>query len=225
MSSEKSATGSSPTGWTSAQVYTFAVICLTIGSFVGYFLRESSPSKHTKSDATNTASMAIAAGQQPSQEQMRHMADSQAGPLLNELRNAPDNIALLAQVGNIYYDTQQYQEAIRYYDRALRIDPKNCNVRTDMATAFFYLGDSDRAISELQTSLKYEPKHGPTLYNLGMIKWQGKGDASGAVASWEELLREVPDYPDRANVESLLARAKQHTNVAPAAKSSKPAGM
>ena len=52
------------------------------------------------------------------------------------------------------------QAAIEYYERALRVEPRNANVRTDMGTAYFYLGDSDRAIQEFQASLKDDPKHG-----------------------------------------------------------------
>jgi cytochrome c-type biogenesis protein CcmH/NrfG len=164
-------------------------------------------------------------GQQPTPEQMKRMADTQAAPLLAQLKSSPNDPALLAQIGNVYYDTQQYKEAIGYYDRSLQADPKNPNVRTDMGTAFFYMGDADRAISEFEKTLTYDAKHGQTMFNLGMVKWQGKGDAKGAVESWERLLKAVPDYPDRANVEQLIARAKQHGDIKPGTKTNKPASM
>ena len=63
-----------------------------------------------------------------------------------ELSRQPNDAELLAKIGNIYYDTQQFQEAINYYDRALKVDPKNANVRTDRGTAFYYLGDADRGL-------------------------------------------------------------------------------
>lgn len=213
-------------GWTSTQAYVFAVICLLIGVLAGYFLRGSGTSATTPV-ATNTEAPAGmgGGGQQPTPEQMKHMADTQAAPLLAQLKSTPNDPALLAQVGNVYYDTQQYKEAIDYYGRSLQADPKNPNVRTDMGTAFFYLGDADRAISEFEKTLTYDAKHGQTMFNLGMVKWQGKGDAKGAVESWERLLKVVPDYPDRANVEQLIARAKQHGDIKPGTKTNKPATM
>ncbi|HYG98455.1 MAG TPA: tetratricopeptide repeat protein [Terriglobales bacterium] len=216
---------STNSGWTSTQAYVFAIICLLIGVLAGYFLRGSGTSAQAPVATATGAPAGMTEGQQPTPEQMRRMAEKQAEPLLAQLKSNPNNPALLAQIGNVYYDTQQFKDAIEYYDRSLKADPKNPNVRTDMGTAFFYLGDADRAISEFEKTLTYDAKHGQTMFNLGMVKWQGKGDAKGAVETWERLLKEVPDYPDRANVEQLIARAKQHSNIKPGTKTEKPANM
>jgi cytochrome c-type biogenesis protein CcmH/NrfG len=42
------------------------------------------------------------------------------------------------------------------------------------------------------------------------VKWQGKNDAPGAIAAWEQLLKTNPGYPERQKVEELLNRAKEH---------------
>jgi hypothetical protein len=49
---------------------------------------------------------------QPSPEQMKRMADTQAEPLLAKLKADPGNPQLLANVGNVYYDAQQFPIAI-----------------------------------------------------------------------------------------------------------------
>ena len=212
--------------WTVKQAYILALICLVLGLATGYFLRGSGESAAAKPTAAKSAPAVSAQDMQggpPSAERMKHMADEQAKPLLAQLGNEPGNPELLAKIGNIYYDTQQFQEAINYYDRSLKVDPKSADVRTDRATAYFYLGDTDRAITELESVVKTDPKHAQTMFNLGMIKWQAKGDAKGAVQSWEQLLKAVPDYPDRGKVEQLIARAKQHTKIPPGTKTDKPA--
>jgi cytochrome c-type biogenesis protein CcmH/NrfG len=158
-------------------------------------------------------------------EQLKHMADKQAEPLLARLQSSPNDPALLAQVGNVYYDTRIYSEAIKFYDQSLKADPKNPDVRTDLGTSYYYLGDADRALQEFHTVLKYDPKHAQTMFNMGMVQWQGKGDAKAAVASWEQLLKAVPDYPDRAKVQQLIEKAKAHSDMAPGTKTDKPATM
>jgi cytochrome c-type biogenesis protein CcmH/NrfG len=154
-------------------------------------------------------------GTQPTPEQMKKMADVSAAPLLEKLTADPNNSGLLANVGNVYYDAQQYSEAIDYYRRALQIQPGDAAVRTDMATAIWYAGDADTAIAEFNKSLSYEPTKANTLFNLGIVKWQGKMDIPGAVAAWEKLLAANPDYEGKEKVKELIAQAKKHAGVKP----------
>lgn len=207
------ATGS----WTSTQVYVMAVVCLLIGIAVGYLVRGSagstSATNHSvPAPAPASASVSVPAPNvgKPMPEQLKQMAEQKAAPLLAQLKASPNDANLLANIGNIYSDAQQYKAAAEYYRRSLEANPGDPNVRTDMGTAYFYLGDVDGAIREFTTALRYDPKHAQTLFNLGMVKWQAKGDAKGAVESWERLLRVVPNYPERAKVQELISRAKQH---------------
>lgn len=216
--------------WTSTQAYIMAVICLIVGSAVGYLVRGSqsaSPNTPT-SAAIATPERAPAdsmhggggASQMPTPEQLKAMADQQAAPLLAKLKQNPNDAETLAQTGNLYYDAQQFNTSVEYYGRALAVDPKNAAVRTDMGTAYLYLNDPDRAIQEFQNALKDNPKHGQAMFNLGLAEWRGKGDAPAAVATWEKLLKTVPDFPERANVEQMIAQAKKHLNMKPGQKES-----
>lgn len=217
--------------WTSTQAYLMAVICLIVGTAVGYLLRGSqSTAAPTTATTMATAPQAPAdsmhggAGSQaPTHEQLKVMADQQAAPLLEQLKANPKDAATLAQVGNLYYDARQFPTAIDYYNRALAINAKDAAVRTDMGTAYLYLDNPDRAIQEFETALKDDPKHGQAMFNLGMAQWRGKGDAPAAIATWEKLLKTVPDFPERTNVEQMIAQAKKHMNLKPGQKTDKPA--
>jgi cytochrome c-type biogenesis protein CcmH/NrfG len=207
---------SSTESWSSTQAYTLAVICLLAGVAGGWLFRGSQPAVAAGAAAsTNSAPTGIAAGAsaQPTPEQMKKMADVSATPLLEKLSADPNNPGLLANIGNVYYDAQQYPEAIDYYRRALQIQPADAAVRTDMATAIWYAGDADTAITEFNKSLSYEPTKANTLFNLGIVKWQGKMDIPGAVAAWQKLLEANPNYPGREKVQELIAQAKKHAGV------------
>ncbi len=208
--------------WNTPQVYVLAAICFFLGIAVGYLFKGNTAAVQPKPIAASAPAPAPPMNAQPTPEQMRRMGDEAAKPFLSQLQSDPNNPALLAQVGNVYYDTRQYKEAIRYYSDSLKVEPKNVSVRADMATALYYLGDVDRALQELNTSLQYDPKHAQSLMNLGVIKWQGKMDIDGAVAAWEKLLKTNPDFRGAPRVKELIAQAKQHANLKPAAKSSKP---
>ena len=229
MSAQKPSNSST---WTGTQAYVFAVICLVVGVAIGYLLRGSA--SPNASSATQAAAVApagmgsmggMSANQQPSPEQMKHMADKQAEPLLAELKNKPNDPQLLYNVGNIYYDTQNYPEAISYYEQSLKANPNAPDVRTDMATAYFYSGDSDRALAEINLVLKQNPTHANALFNQGMILWKGKMDINGAVAAWKKLLATNPNYDRKADVEAFIAQAEKHANIKPGQKTDKPAGL
>lgn len=203
--------------WTSVQAYVLSVICLLVGVAVGYLVRGSAPSQPTTVSAQTQPSMgqgsAAMGNAQPTPEQMKQMADAQAQPLLEQLKAEPNNAELLYKVGNIYYDTQQYPEAVNYYESSLKIDPKATDVRTDLGTAYHLMGQPDRAIEEYDQVLKLDSKHANALFNEGMVKWQDKMDINGAVASWKRLLETNPNYPQRDRVQQLIAQAEQHLSI------------
>ena len=205
------------TNWTSVQAYTLAVICLLLGIAGGWLIRGSqSPIAAGPAAASTGAPPRMeAAGSRPAPEQLKKIADAQAAPLLEKLKSSPNDAALLANVGNIYYDAQQYPAAIGYYQQSLKSQPADASVRTDMGTAYWYTGDADTALAELGKALQYEPNKANALFNLGIVKWQGKMDVEGAVAAWQKLLKTNPNYEGKEKVEQLIAQAKKHADVKP----------
>jgi len=214
-------------GWESRQAYLLAASCLLLGIAVGYFVRGSAEVPAPSAKAAAAAAQGAPGMQaQVTPAQLKHMADKQAEPLLAQLKSNPNDPALLAQIGNVYYDAQNYKEAIEFYEQSLKADPANANVRTDCGTAYYYLGDSDRALEEFRTALKYDPKHVQTMFNTGMVQWKGKGDVKTAVATWEQLLKIAPaDFAGRGQVQELIDKAKEHVTMAPGTKTDKPAGL
>ncbi len=217
---ESETTGSGT--WTSPQAYLLAVITLVVGIGVGWFARGSGNTAPQAAAPTMSSPMTQQAGGPmgpgqipgfgaPSQAPNLDELNRKAAPLLQELGQNSNSSELLTQIGNLYYDGKAFPQAIEYYRKALERDPKNVDVRTDMGTSYWYSGDPDSAIKEFEKSLSYSPTHAQTLFNMGIVKWQGKRDPKGAVASWEKLLQTNPNYPERQSVESLIERAKMHS--------------
>jgi len=146
---------------------------------------------------------------------LKEMVDAGAAPLLARLSSDPNNGEVLARIGNLYYDAQQYSAATDYYGRALKVRPADVSVRTDRGTALWYLGNADAALAEFNQALTYQPNNPDTLFNLGIVLWQGKGDAAGAVAAWERLLAANPNYSEKAKVEQLIAAVESRAPAKP----------
>jgi cytochrome c-type biogenesis protein CcmH/NrfG len=200
----KNATSNKTTSWTNVQVYTAIAVVLVLGCIVGYLLHSSStPAESTASSVASSSSTSL-----PPAALAQQALESQTKPLLQRLDANPKDVSALIELGNIYYDASQWPTAVGYYTRALNETPKNPDVRTDMGIAYYYSGDPDRALKEFDQALKDDPRHAQTLFNVGVVKLNGKNDPKGAITAWESLLKIDPAYRDRAKVESMLAEAK-----------------
>lgn len=202
----RSRSNAAPAGyWPAPQAYIFAAMTLLIGIAIGYLLRGSSASPATSSSTRTAGSSSMSL---PGGASGQAFDSTNVQGLLRQLQSRPNDPSLLAQVGNAYYDGQQYPQAIEYYQRALKVRPDDVNIRTDMGTAMWYSGDADGALEQFQQSLKYQPNHAQTLFNMGIVRWQGKNDSKGALDAWEQLLSANPNYSDRQRVLDLIQKVR-----------------
>jgi cytochrome c-type biogenesis protein CcmH/NrfG len=194
------------------RVYSMALIYLSAGLAIGYLLRVS------RSPVVSAGSASIAGTSQPrpnvpipanppSLGELKRMADDQAAPLLEKLKNDSNNSALLMQLGAIYHSAHQFKEAAAYYDKAAQADSKNVAARNKLAISLYRSGDVDGALAQLNRTLHDDPGDANSLFNLGMIRLQGKHDGAGAVAAWQKLLKLNPQLSEdrKVEVQKLMA--------------------
>jgi cytochrome c-type biogenesis protein CcmH/NrfG len=198
-----------------ARVYAMAVLCLAVGLGIGYVFRGAQVSEPVAHPAAGTPSphAGAMAGHVITLEQLKQMADKQAAPLLGKLKSDPNNTSLLMQVGAIYHGAHQYEQAAAYYGKVVQLDPKNVPARTKLAASLYRKGNADGAIDQLNQALSIEPNDANSLFNLGMIKFEGKQDSKGALAAWQKLLKTNPQLsPERkAEVQKLMAHVNNGT--------------
>ncbi len=128
--------------------------------------------------------------------------------LLPALSTQPKNLALLSQIGNLYYDSGQYREAITYYEQALSLQPENFSIRTDLATCYYNMQEHERALKELDQVLAKKPDFSQALYNYGVIQYFGRKDKQATVSAWEKLLAVDPQYPSAGQVRENIQKLK-----------------
>ena len=196
--------------WTLNKAVLLGLVFLAVGVAGGWFLRDMQKPEAAPTTAATPALQPGATAAEPSAADLKQTADTQAAPLLAQLKSDPNNADLLTNIGNLYYDAKQYATAVDYYGQVLKIKPTVASVRTDMGTAYWFMGDADRALAEFTQALKDSPNYPNALYNRGMVRWQGKSDGDGALADWNKLLATAPQYDGRAQVEQMVAEVKQH---------------
>ncbi len=120
----------------------------------------------------------------------------------------PENPDYKTQIGNAYYDMGQYEKAAEAYRGSLELQPDNPSVQTDLGTSYHYLGRHDQALEIFDVVLKKHPGFAQALFNKGVVLQLGKKDFPGAIAAWEELLRDNPNFPQRADLERKISELK-----------------
>ena len=213
-------------GWRSVQVYALSAICLIIGITMGYLVRGSTsgraPSAGPAATGGNPAAGIPVGSSQPNVDDMKRMAEKQVAPLKEQLKSNPNDPELLAKIGHYYMVASQFKDAVPYYQKTVEIKPTAENW-TNLGNAYYYAESPDKAIDALNQAIKLDPKSPDALYNLGVLKWQVQGDTKGAIQCWETLIKTNPNHPQLAQVKQMIAKAKEHANMPPGAKTDKPA--
>src|SRR5262249_8226663 len=108
----------------------------------------------------------------------------------------PSNAAPRVDLGNLYFDAERYDEAIRWYGEAVKLSPNDPNLSTDLGVSYYYTNQPDKALAQMARSLQINPRHTKTLLNLGIVKAFGKQDLDGASQAWQQVIQLAPDSPE-----------------------------
>src|SRR5262249_47614594 len=92
------------------------------------------------------------------------------------------------ELGNLYFDAERYDEAIKWYADAMTLAPNDPNVSTDLGVSYYYTNQPDKALEQFAHSLTIDPKHTKTLLNVGIVKAFGKQDLEGAAQAWQQVI-------------------------------------
>jgi tetratricopeptide (TPR) repeat protein len=142
------------------------------------------------------------AGQPAAQQQAPALDETRVSQLKSEAERDPRNPAPRVQLGDLYFDSERFEDAAQWYTAALEIEPRNVNVSTDLGIAYYYTNQPDRALEQFEKSLAIDPRHSKTLLNVGVVRAWGKQDLDGAARAWERVIEVAPDSEE-------AARAKQ----------------
>ena len=130
-------------------------------------------------------------------------------PALTELEKDPKNYNLIVQAGNVYFDIQQYNQAIKYYIKAnsIQIDE---NVLINLGVCYFNLGKLDSALVTMEDALKYNSNHKKGLYNIGIVLYN-LGHINGALKNWQHLIHVHPNTEEVDQVQQYINEIKNNT--------------
>jgi len=120
----------------------------------------------------------------------------------------PNDLEANIGLGNLMFDSNQWEKAIDLYSKALQVDPTNADVRVDRAIAYHSIGQNPKAKEEMVRVTKEHPDHRNAWLNLGVVSG-AMGDKATAIRAWEQYLKLDPNGTHAAAIRDELARMKR----------------
>ena len=95
-------------------------------------------------------------------------------------------------LGNAYYDSGKYKEAIKSFKQALRINPDDAEAHFNLGVAYGGLGKYKEAIESYKQAIRIDPDCRDAHYNLGVAYYES-GRHQEAIESYKHTIRIDPD--------------------------------
>jgi len=164
----------------------FGVAGILFGLIAGWIIGSQQASRE-QAAAAAAAPVASAAPQAP------RLDEAKVTAFRSVAEREPSNAAPRVELGNLYFDAERFDDAIKWYEEAVKLAPTDPDVSTDLGVSYYYTNQPDRALQQFDRSLKLDPKHVKTWLNVGIVRAFAKQDLAGAEEAWQQVLKISPD--------------------------------
>ncbi len=117
----------------------------------------------------------------------------------------PENPELLMELGNLYYDREDWDHAAALYEKARRKAPKNPNLLSDLGAAHRNRGEFDLAEAFFQKARESDPNHWQSLLNWTLLEAYDRRDAKAAQRLFDEVKRRYPEIPQLDKIQEQIS--------------------
>ena len=176
-----------------ADAIVFGIAGSLFGLIIGWVLGSQ---QARSAPAAAPVAQSAPAQQQAAAPQAAPIDPARVSALQDQAAKNPKDVSPRVQLGNMFFDGEQYPQAITWYEQALALTPGDVNVSTDLGVAYYYTNQPDRALKQFDHSLSIDPKHVKTLLNVGIVRAFGKQDLAGAGKAWQQVVDLAPESPE-----------------------------
>jgi tetratricopeptide (TPR) repeat protein len=136
-------------------------------------------------------------------------AEGATGDRLADLSRAvvrdPENPELLMDLGNLYYDREDWDKAIAMYEKARRKAPKNANLLSDLGAAHRNRGEFDLAVAYFQKAGESDSTHWQSLLNWVLVETFDRKDGKAAQRVFDDLKKRYPEIPQLDKIQEKIS--------------------
>ncbi|MBA4137949.1 MAG: hypothetical protein C0518_11580 [Opitutus sp.] len=110
-------------------------------------------------------------------------------------------------LGNFHYDHQNWADAQRHYEAAIKQGEDDADIRTDLGNVYRFTGRAAEALTQYELAQRMNPQHEFSLFNQGGLFLEEMKDPTRAVAVWNAYLQRFPNGRNVAAARQLIAQA------------------
>lgn len=195
-------------------LYIAILVALTLGFMLGATY---SSFKLAPDQAGNMQSAGM-----PPQEGRGNTGDGQVdaarGARILELetlvKEHPENVRAWVELGNHFFDSHRYKDAIEAYEKSLELAPEDPHVLTDLGVMYRRDNAPEKAVACFDRAIQAKPDFETARFNKGIILMHDLEDLPGAIQAWEALVEINPmaEAPNGQLVNALIQGLKQQQN-------------
>jgi tetratricopeptide (TPR) repeat protein len=108
------------------------------------------------------------------------------------------------ELGNIYFDTDQPEHAIKAYEQALALRPGDTNILNDQGAMYRQTGDFGRALTNFEKAFSIDPHNLESLYNSGYVYAFDLNNIQKALIMWRRYLELESKSETAQQVQSFI---------------------
>jgi putative PEP-CTERM system TPR-repeat lipoprotein len=119
------------------------------------------------------------------------------------LKQAPDDVALMALAGEVYMQNNEFAKAVPYFEKAAKLDPKSAGVRTELGLSRLAAGENERALADLESAGQLDSGKFQADILLVMSHLQ-RANYDQALKALQGLEKKQPDNPLTYNLKAAI---------------------
>lgn len=131
--------------------------------------------------------------------------------LEGQLKEDPQNVGLMGQLAELYWQNGEAEKAVETYLKALGIKPSDAKLSKDLALAYYLMGDYNNAVASLEQTLKQNAGDAEAYYYLGQFyayRSDGGQDIEKGIQALEEFVRLQKEGLDVQKAQQMIDELK-----------------
>lgn len=115
------------------------------------------------------------------------------------------------ELGNIYFDADLPEQAIKAYESALALRPDDTDILNDQGAMFRQTGNFERALANFEKANSINPTNLESLYNSGYVCAFDLNDIPKALVLWRRYLEQDSKSETARQVQSFIEQYGKQT--------------